>query len=65
MSWAQPAASSRAKVGAPALALRVSKCTQCKGEMQAVSLEGHYGQQHEVDLCPGSEALAKLNASLR
>ena len=52
MSWAQPAASSRAKVGAPALALRVSKCTQCKGEMQPVSLEGHYGQQHEVDLCP-------------
>ncbi|MDP3820571.1 MAG: zf-TFIIB domain-containing protein [Burkholderiales bacterium] len=50
MSWAQPASSTTAKTGA--VKARALTCTHCKGELQPITLEGHYGQQHETDLCP-------------
>ena len=50
MIGVRSAASTTARAGA--LKPRVLCCTQCKAEMQAVTLEGHYGQRHEADICP-------------
>ena len=47
---AVPAASAAARTGA--FKPRALCCTQCKAVLQPITLEGHYGQQHEVDLCP-------------
>ena len=49
MSWSQPAA--RANTSAGAFKPRALRCTQCKTELQSITLEGHYGQQHEADIC--------------
>ena len=49
MSWSQPAA--RANTSAGAFKPRALCCTQCKTELQPITLEGHYGQQHEADIC--------------
>ena len=49
MSAVRPAVQTTAR--ADAFKPRVLNCTQCKAELQPVTLEGHYGQQHEVDLC--------------
>jgi DNA-directed RNA polymerase subunit RPC12/RpoP len=34
-----------------ALRPRALCCTQCQAELQVVTLEGHYGQQHEANIC--------------
>ena len=49
MSWSQPAA--RANTSAGAFKPRALRCAQCKTELQPITLEGHYGQQHEADIC--------------
>jgi Transcription factor zinc-finger len=50
VSWARPASSATIRTGA--VKARALTCTHCKGELQPITLEGHYGQQHEIDLCP-------------
>ena len=49
MISAQPAA--RASAAASAFKPRALRCTQCQAELQPITLEGHYGQQHEADIC--------------
>jgi Transcription factor zinc-finger len=50
VSTVRPAATATAR--ADVFKPRVMVCTQCKAELQPITLEGHYGQQHEADLCP-------------
>ncbi len=49
MSALRPATNTTAR--ADAFKPKRLRCTQCKADLQPVTLEGHYGQQHEADLC--------------
>ena len=41
----------RASAAASAFKPRALRCTQCQAELQPITLEGHYGQHHEADIC--------------